>query len=198
MQVHSIGAEGGGGGRKRGGDFPLRRQTGFTLPSASLNFLAVKTFYFYFGLTMSSCDYSHRLKTVDDSQTQSPPENKTNVCQSLWVLRRGGRGGRCISLCVEQQGRYRTLTCLQRRGRSQICGGAAASGLLEARRGARAVEAVHRRETLTHTQHPNTTINHSTQGLLLRSEFSSDTTKLNTYKPSTSNGTWVTFCLNNH
>lgn len=50
----------------------------------------------------------------------------------------GGWGAYCISLCVKQQDCYHAFTCLQKKGGSQICGGAAASGVFQARHGARA------------------------------------------------------------
>lgn len=84
----------------------------------------------------------HRLKNWNWKLWMIPKhivlkQNKTNVCQSLWGW--GGEGG-CISLCVKQQGCYHALTCLQRRGGSQICGGAAASGVFQARHRAHATE----------------------------------------------------------
>lgn len=87
-----------------------------------------------------------------------------------------------ISLCVMQQGCYHALTCLQKRGGSQICGGAAASGVFQVRHGARAAEAVTAESPLhTHT-HKHTTLtmtaNHNTQGLMPQAaELSRDATK---------------------
>lgn len=119
--------------------FPLGHQMGPPCPPPLSTFQRWGGFFIFYFFWLCEWDCTQAVNCGWFPNTQ--PWNKTKPMYAKACRAEEGRG-RCISLCVKQQGCYHALTCLQKRGGSQICGGAAASGVFQARHGARAAEAV--------------------------------------------------------